>query len=116
MADHPRISRARQLRAEQTDAERRLWALLGGRRLGGFKFRRQHPINGYFADFACAAAKLVVEADGGQHAERAADDARRTADLEAAGWRVIRFWNNDILQNTEGVAQAILDEIRGARR
>ena len=116
MPSDPRIGRARRLRAEQTDAERRLWAILGGRRLGGFKCRRQVPINGYFADFVCLEAKLIVEADGSQHASNTVADARRTADLEIAGWRVVRFWNNDILQNTEGVAQAILDEIRASRR
>jgi very-short-patch-repair endonuclease len=90
-----------------TDAERRLWSALRSRRLQGFKFRRQHPLGNYILDFACIEHRLVIEADGGQHADNLADE-RRTAWLESQGWRVIRFWNNDILTNTEGVLDAIL--------
>ncbi|HEV7995753.1 MAG TPA: endonuclease domain-containing protein [Stellaceae bacterium] len=98
---------ARRLRHRSTEAERRLWALLRDRRLAGFKFRRQHPIGNYVADFACTRHRLVVEADGGQHADNVADE-RRTILLERQGWRVIRFWNNDILSNAEGVIETIL--------
>jgi len=98
---------ARTLRQPATDAERRLWSALRSRRLQGFKFRRQHPIGPYVADFACTRWHLIVEADGGQHAGNAAD-AARTACLERAGWRVVRFWNNDILRNTDGAIEAIL--------
>jgi very-short-patch-repair endonuclease len=111
-----RTVRSRELRAASTDAERRLWSLVRGRRLGGCKFRRQVPIDRYFADFACVEARLIVEADGGQHSENEREDEGRTAVLEAAGWRVIRFWNSEILQNLEGVARAILAEIELARR
>ena len=104
--------RARQFRRGSTDAERRLWALLRDRRLAGYKFRRQHPIAAFIVDFACTKYRLVVEADGGQHAESIAD-ARRTAVLERQGWRVIRFWNNDILTNAEGVIETILRMLRG---
>jgi very-short-patch-repair endonuclease len=90
-----------------TDAERRLWSALRSRRLHQFKFRRQYPIGPYIVDFACIEHRLIVEADGGQHCENA-DDARRTAWLEAQGWRVLRFWNNDILANVDGVQVAIL--------
>jgi very-short-patch-repair endonuclease len=93
--------RARTLRATMTDAERRLWSVLRSRRLQGYKFRRQRPIGPFIADFACIEHRLVVEADGGQHLE-GEYDARRTAWLEARGWRVLRFWNNEILANTEG--------------
>ena len=77
----------------------------------GHKFRRQHPIGPFIVDFACIKHRLVVEADGGQHDENLSD-ARRTAWLESQGWRVIRFWNNDILANTEGVMSAVLQALR----
>jgi very-short-patch-repair endonuclease len=99
--------KARLLRFGMTDAERRLWSALRGRRLKNFKFRRQHPLGPFVLDFACVEHRLVIEADGGQHAEND-DDRRRTGWLEAQGWRVCRFWNNDILRNPEGVQTAIL--------
>jgi very-short-patch-repair endonuclease len=102
--------RARQLRRSMTDAERRLWFAMRDRRLAGYKFRRQHPIEGYVVDFACTKYQLIVEADGGQHAE-SRNDEWRTQKLEALGWRVLRFWNNDILTNTEGVILTILREL-----
>jgi very-short-patch-repair endonuclease len=111
----PRIARARDLRAKATDAERKLWAALGGRRLGGFKFRRQVPIDRYFADFACLEARLIVELDGSQHMERSQYDDARTAALEAHGWRVMRFWNNDVLENVDGVGVDILAALVLAR-
>ena len=102
--------RARSSRRGQTDAERRLWFALRSRRLAGYKFRRQHPINGFVVDFACTRYRLIVEADGGQHADNPGD-VRRAFILEAQGWRVLRFWNNDILSNTEGVVETILREL-----
>ncbi|HWG81269.1 MAG TPA: endonuclease domain-containing protein [Stellaceae bacterium] len=101
----------RELRQNATDAERRLWAVLRDRRLAGYKFRRQHPIGPYIVDFACTKYHLIIEADGGQHNESTAD-LRRTAWLQQQGWRVIRFWNNDILANTEGVLNAVLGALR----
>ena len=98
--------KARELRVTMTDAERRLWSALRGRRLQGYKFRRQHPIGPYIADFVCVEHRLVIEADGGQHADNA-DDQRRTVWLQRRGWRVVRFWNNDILANPEGVQDVI---------
>jgi len=98
---------ARQLRQNPTDAELRLWLALRDRRLSGYKFGRQHPIGEFVVDFVCTKHKIVIEADGGQHAENPAD-ALRTERLEAEGWKVIRFWNNDILSNTEGVIETIL--------
>jgi very-short-patch-repair endonuclease len=102
--------RPRQLRRDATDAERRLWSALRDRRLRGYRFRRQHPIGRYIVDFACTEHRLIVEADGGQHAE-SDGDRRRTAWLESEGWRVLRFWNNDILSNASGVAETIFREL-----
>jgi very-short-patch-repair endonuclease len=98
------------LRRNTTYAERGLWAALRGRRLEGFEFRRQHPIGRFIVDFACTKHRLVIEADGGRHHENPSD-ARRTAWLEGQGWRVLRFWNNDILANTEGVVSTILQAL-----
>jgi len=100
------MDRARQLRRNQTDAERKLWSRLRAAQLG-VKFRRQHPVIGYYADFCCIEHRLIVELDGGQHAERQAHDAQRTKDLQAAGFRVLRFWNDDALLRTDDVLAAI---------
>ena len=98
---HFLTSRSRALRKNSTDAERKLWSVLRSRQLNGFKFRKQVEIDGYIVDFLCPAKRLIIEVDGGQHtAER---DARRTAYLERQGFRVIRFWNNDVLENLDGV-------------
>jgi very-short-patch-repair endonuclease len=98
---------AKRMRREPTDAERKLWSILRGKRLAGWKFKRQQQIDQFIADFVCFGARLIVEADGSQHAEDLADDDR-TAHLEGQGFRVLRFWNNDILLNPDGVATAIL--------
>jgi len=90
-----------------TDAERRLWTHLRDNQLGGWSFRRQHPIPPYIADFACLDAQVIVEVDGGQHAE-SESDKKRDEYLASLGWRVIRFWNNDVLANTEGVLSQLL--------
>ena len=105
---------ARKLRNDMTDAERRLWSHLRASQLGGIKFTRQLPIGPFVVDFACRSARLAIELDGGQHADSPADDAR-TQIIEAHGYRVIRFWNNDVLQNTDGVLTAILEELNLAR-
>ena len=104
-------SRARQLRARQTDAERKLWFLLRDRRLNGAKFRQQVPIGKYIADFVCQEAKLIVELDGGQHADQVAYDTARTEWLTGVGYRVLRIWNNDLTENEEGVLTAIYNEL-----
>ena len=88
-----------------------MWSALRDRRLTRYKFRRQHPVGDFLLDFACTEFRLVIELDGGQHADDPAD-IRRTAWLEGQGWKVIRFWNNDILTNTDGVLQAILRALR----
>lgn len=96
-------ARARELRRDSSRAEQLCWELLRDRRMNGLKFRRQHPIGHYFADFACVSLKLVVEIDGEHHAFQADADSRRTAVMERAGWRVLRFWANHVVANTEGV-------------
>ena len=101
--------RARELRTAPTDAESLLWSHLRDRRLAGFKFRRQRAIGPYFADFACLEAMLVVELDGGQHAQAAAYDEDRTRFMQHRGFRVLRFWNNDVLMHTSTVLEQILD-------
>jgi very-short-patch-repair endonuclease len=99
---------AQRLRESSTDAERRLWSRLRNRRLGGFKFRRQQPLGSYVVDFVCFEQRLIVEADGGQHAEQQGYDGVRTKFLESGGYRVLRFWNNDVLTRTEAVLEAIV--------
>ena len=102
----PITSISRKLRQQPTDAEERLWYYLRNRRFLGFKFRRQSPKGRNVADFVCEEAKLVIEVDGGQHSENAAD-LERTAFLNSAGYHVIRFWNNDVLSSTDGVLEEI---------
>jgi very-short-patch-repair endonuclease len=106
-----RVTIAMELRHNQTDAERALWFRLRDRRLRGLKFRRQMPVYRYVVDFCCEAAHLVIELDGGQHAERSKEDAERTAALEAQGYLVLRFWNNDVLRNIDGVVESILETL-----
>jgi very-short-patch-repair endonuclease len=100
-------ARSRELRLNATEAERRLWARLSARQVAGTRFNRQFPIGPFVCDFVSRTAKLIIEVDGGQHANRAEADASRTAYLKIKGYRVIRFWNNDVLENTDGVVQAI---------
>ncbi|HEX9464530.1 MAG TPA: DUF559 domain-containing protein [Alphaproteobacteria bacterium] len=100
---------ARQLRGNPTDAETKLWSRLRRKQLNGHRFRSQVPIDKYVADFVCLESRLVIEVDGGQHAE-STTDVIGTAFLEREGFRVLRFWNNEVLQNTDGV----IDVIRAA--
>jgi very-short-patch-repair endonuclease len=104
------VPRARALRRASTEAEKRLWRALRVK-LPQFKWRRQMPIGPYFVDFACFAEKLIIELDGGQHADAAGYDEARSRMIEAQGYRVFRFWNNDILSNTEGVLERIVQEL-----
>jgi very-short-patch-repair endonuclease len=101
---------ARRLRQNPTEAEIRLWSKLRLKQIGGHRFRRQVPIGPYIADFACLERRLVIEVDGGQHSESGTDDVR-TAWLERQGFRVLRFWNNDVLGNTDGVLTVIADHL-----
>ncbi|MEX0752287.1 MAG: endonuclease domain-containing protein [Xanthobacteraceae bacterium] len=99
---------AKRLRRNQTDAERLLWFRLRDRRLEGLKFKRQVPIYEYVVDFCCSDARLIVELDGSQHAVRTRSDAARTKRLEELGYLVLRFWNNDVLSNIDGVLETIV--------
>lgn len=101
------LKRAKRLRREMTPEEKLLWGHLRDRRLGGHKFRSQQPIGPYITDFVCHEQKLIVEADGSQHGD-CDSDARRDRFLNRKGYRVLRFWNNDIMRNVNGVLEAIL--------
>lgn len=109
MKDSSRISRshARGLRRRQTEAERRLWYALRNRGLERRKFRRQHPIGNYIVDFVCLDAKLVIELDGGQHLEQAMYDQRREVYLELRGFRVLRFWDDEVLKDLQAALEVI---------
>ncbi len=102
---------ARKLRKNMTDAERLLWRYFRNRQLGGYKFRRQRPIGSYIVDFVCLEKKLVVEVDGGQHAGQLELDAKRSGYLEDKGYRVLRFWNNEVLTETESVLSVVLSSL-----
>ena len=103
--------RAKQLRTTPTDAENALWTQLRAKRLCGFKFRRQFPINGYVVDFVCLECKLVIEVDGSQHGDALDCDAKRTTVLRKNGFRVLRFWNNEVLQQLDSVLAEILTQL-----
>ena len=108
------VQRARALRKSATEAEKKLWEVLRRKRIHGLRFRRQYPIGPYFADFVCLPARLVVEIDGGQHADDAAlaYDSRRTVWLEEQRFRVLRFWNLDVFEDIDGVMDRIADAVR----
>jgi very-short-patch-repair endonuclease len=109
-------TRARALRHDATGAENQLWQVLRNRQVDGLKFRRQVPIDQYFADFRCREHKLIVELDGSQHTEQEMYDTARTAHLQAKGYRVFRFWNDDVLKNIEGVVDIIREVAREGLR
>jgi very-short-patch-repair endonuclease len=108
-------SRARQLRQASTDAEALLWSRIRGRRLAGYKFRRQYPLGNFVVDFIALEPRLVIEIDGGQHATRIDRDTNRTGELERFGFRVVRYWNHDVLTNIDGVLESVLQELRIVR-
>ena len=103
---------ARAMRADSTKAENVLWQALRAKQLGGLKFKRQVPLDGFILDFVCFESKLIVEVDGGQHSE-SERDAARDRHFEAAGFLVLRCWNDEVLENLDGVCSAILHEARG---
>jgi very-short-patch-repair endonuclease len=104
--------RARSLRETATNAETLLWFHLRDRHMADRKFRRQRPIGPYFADFVCLEAKLIVELDGGQHVDAAAYDENHTRFMQAEGYRVLRFWNNEVLTQTDAVRERILQALQ----
>ena len=110
--DHLPTQRSRELRNNATPAERALWQHISNRQLGGVRFNRQVVIKPYICDFAARSAKLIIELDGGQHSAQTEEDARRTRHLESRGYRVLRFWNNDVLENMDGVLTVIGDALR----
>jgi very-short-patch-repair endonuclease len=103
--------RAKGMRSAATDAEHRLWQLLRAHRFAGYKFRRQVPLDFYIADFVCFAQRLIIELDGGQHADNPSDE-KRDAYLRSQGFRLLRIWNTDLFTNEEGVAELILPALR----
>ncbi len=109
--------RARDLRKTMTVPERKLWRALSDRKVSGFRFRRQHPIGLFIADFVCLERQLVVEVDGSHHAlgDQIEHDKRRTQWLNVEGYRVIRFWSNDVMQSLDGVVQSIVEELERTR-
>ena len=115
MTDPRLLDHAKRMRMSQTDAEASLWHHLRGKRFAGYKFRRQQPIGPYIVDFVCLRCRLIVEADGGQHGETVEYDNMRTKWLENEGFRVLRFWNNDILQRGEDVLDSILSALGSLR-
>ncbi|OGL65879.1 hypothetical protein A3B21_02245 [Candidatus Uhrbacteria bacterium RIFCSPLOWO2_01_FULL_47_24] len=106
------IKRARTLRHNATDAENKLWYFIRNRQLGGYKFRRQHPVGPYTTDFCCEEMCMIVEIDGSQHGARVKKDATRTRYLENHGYRVIRFGADTAVRETEVVLETILTELR----
>jgi very-short-patch-repair endonuclease len=106
--------KARKLRQNQTPQEQKMWNLLRGKQFQGIKFVRQYPIENYIADFACRSKKLIIEIDGGQHNEdkNIIYDDKRTKFLESLGYKIIRFWNNEIDDNLEGVYERLLEFIK----
>jgi adenine-specific DNA-methyltransferase len=103
------------MRHVPTEAEKKFWWMVRDRRLGGHKFKRQHPIGSYIADFACLEAKLIVELDGGQHAKRQEHDTKRDAVFASQGFRVVRFWNGEFLKNQEAAADQLLQQLGGEK-
>jgi len=104
--------RARRLRRDQTDAEKKLWSQLRAKRLDQFRFRRQFAIGNFIADFACPEAGLVIELDGGHHLEQEEKDDWRTKIIEQHGFRVIRFWDSDVLTGIDDIIEKILEALR----
>jgi very-short-patch-repair endonuclease len=105
--------RAHQLRKELTPAEKKLWAYLRGDKLNGVSFRRQHAIGNYIVDFVSIKRKLIIELDGSQHLEQGEYDLERSTYLESQGYKVIRFWNNDVMNDINGVIRAIEHGLKG---
>jgi len=106
------LKHSRELRKESTDAELRLWSHLRMKNLDGARFRRQYPIEGFIVDFCCIRGRLIVEVDGSQHAENVAYDEERTRSLARLGFRVLRFWNGDVMRNVDSVVRVIFEALK----
>ena len=104
--------RARSLRRDMTDAEKSVWQILRLYQIDGHRFRRQVPLGRYIADFVCRDVRLIIEIDGSQHQESAPQEAERTRFLQGQGYRILRFWNNEVLSNPEGVRSTIAENLR----
>jgi very-short-patch-repair endonuclease len=113
---HPLRDLARDLRSNMTDTERFVWHKIRKKQFAGFRFRRQHPIDAYIVDFVCLEARVILELDGGQHAVQQEKDAERTRKLEELGFRVVRFWNFDVLKEWDAVEQVIVAALMEGRR
>lgn len=114
MKKHPpdgAAARARTLRQNMTEAETRVWRMLQAHRMNGYRFRRQVPIGRYIADFVCHEARPVVEIDGGQHDRSLPRETERNGFLQSQGYRILRFWNNEVLANSDGVCETIVNEL-----
>ena len=107
MSDEKALNNAKTLRTQQTDAEQRLWYHLRAHRFMDVKFKRQKPLGRYIVDFVCLELRLIIEVDGGQHAEQVEYDQRRDAWLRSEGYTVLRFWNNEVMQQLDGVLEQI---------
>ncbi len=105
------VATARKLRRSSTDVERKLWHRIRDKQVEGFRFRRQRPVGRFIVDFICLDARLIVELNGGQHAENVAHDKKRTAFLESLGYRVLRFWNSEVIENIEGVLERLREAL-----
>jgi len=111
MVNNKRTILSRKLRRDQTRPEEKFWANVRNRHLGGYKFKRQVPIGNFVADFACESAKIVVELDGSHHADQIEADQKRTQELERFGYRVIRIWNHEIIDNLDCALDHLLHEL-----
>lgn len=107
MSDEKALTNAKILRANQTDAEQRIWYHLRAHRFMGLKFKRQKPLGHYIVDFVCVEQRLIIEIDGGQHAEQTEYDQRRDVWLQSQGYTILRFWNNEVMQQLESVLEQI---------
>jgi len=110
------VERARELRRRSTEAERALWALIRSQQLGGYKFRRQASVGPFIVDFLCHRPQLIIEVDGGQHAAVTPYEARRSAWLTARGYRLVRLWNTELLEDPQAAAEYVLEEMEALER
>jgi len=109
------LENAKRLRSNMTDVEKKIWMQLRAKRFFGYKFYRQVPLGKYIPDFLCYEPKLIIELDGGQHAEQINYDQKRDAFFKEQGFMILRFWNNEVMQNMDGVLSVIIESLRARR-